>query len=88
MSTELYGKNYTLYHSIQARITTYLPQYLFDFSNFQKVNATLQHDVQSMCTEACHFLGLNITKSAMELLLDVFFHKMTCYADDLERFAK
>lgn len=52
------------------------------------MKASVQRDVQAMCTEACHFLGLDIAKPAMDLIFDVFFHKMTCCAEDLERFAK
>ncbi|CAK1556432.1 unnamed protein product [Leptosia nina] len=59
-----------------------------NLSSTQKVQAALYRDVRSICTEACHFLGLEITKPAMEIISELVFKKCAVYGTDLEAFAK
>ncbi|XP_026726719.1 centromere protein S-like [Trichoplusia ni] len=54
----------------------------------QKIRATLHRDVQAICTETCHFLGLEITKPAMEIVAELLYKKLSVYGTDLEAFAK
>ncbi|CAH0585869.1 unnamed protein product [Chrysodeixis includens] len=54
----------------------------------QKNRATLHRDVQAICTETCHFLGLEITKPAMEIVAELVYKKLSVYGTDLEAFAK
>ncbi|XP_063826028.1 centromere protein S-like [Ostrinia nubilalis] len=54
----------------------------------QKIQATLHRDVRAICTETCHFLGLEITKPAMEIIAELVHKKLSVYGADLEAFAK
>ncbi|XP_038209800.1 centromere protein S-like [Zerene cesonia] len=54
----------------------------------QKARAALHRDVRAICTEACHFLGMEITKPAMEIIAELVYKKLEVYGTDLEAFAK
>ncbi|XP_045498361.1 centromere protein S-like isoform X1 [Colias croceus] len=54
----------------------------------QKARAALHRDVRAICTEACHFLGMEITKPAMEIIAELVYKKLEVYGSDLESFAK
>ncbi|XP_068633606.1 centromere protein S-like [Battus philenor] len=54
----------------------------------QRTRATLHRDVISICNEACHLLGLEMTKPAMEIIAELLYKKITVYGLDLEAFAK
>ncbi|XP_059052748.1 centromere protein S-like [Achroia grisella] len=57
-------------------------------SSAEKIRATLHRDVRSICSEACHLLGLEITKPAMAIISELVYKKLTVYGSDLEAFAK
>ncbi|XP_063891981.1 centromere protein S [Helicoverpa armigera] len=57
-------------------------------SSSQKSRAALHRDVRSIGTETCHFLGLEITKAAMEIVAELVYKKLLLYGADLEAFAK
>ncbi|KAL0839035.1 hypothetical protein ABMA28_017031 [Loxostege sticticalis] len=57
-------------------------------SKNQKIQATLHRDVRAICSETCHFLGLEITKPAMEIIAELVYKKLSVYGADLEAFAK
>ncbi|KPI99307.1 Centromere protein S [Papilio xuthus] len=54
----------------------------------QKLRASLHRDVQAICKETCHNLGLDITKPSMEVIAELVYKKLSIYALDLEAFAK
>ncbi|KAL4705907.1 hypothetical protein ACJJTC_017489 [Scirpophaga incertulas] len=57
-------------------------------SRNQKTRAALHRDVRALCAETCHFLGLEITKSAMDIISELVYKKIDVYGQDLEAFAK
>ncbi|KAM3962608.1 centromere protein S-like [Aphomia sociella] len=57
-------------------------------SSTEKIRAAIHRDVRSVCSEACHLLGLEITKPAMALISELLYKKLTVYGMDLEAFAK
>ncbi|XP_022117981.1 centromere protein S [Pieris rapae] len=59
-----------------------------NLSATQKLQAAVHKDVRGICTEACHFLGLEITKPAIEVIAELVFKKCHVYGSDLEAFAK
>ncbi|XP_053609527.1 centromere protein S-like [Plodia interpunctella] len=54
----------------------------------QKVRVSLHRDIRTICTETCHLMGLDITKSAMEIVSELVYKKLIIYGTDLEAFAK
>ncbi|CAH1638075.1 unnamed protein product [Spodoptera littoralis] len=59
-----------------------------NLSSTQKIRAALHRDVRTIGTETCHFLGLEITKPAMEIVAELVYKKLAVYGADLEAFAK
>ncbi|CAF4903029.1 unnamed protein product [Pieris macdunnoughi] len=59
-----------------------------NLSATQKLQAAVHKDVRGICTEASHFLGLEITKPAIEVIAELVFKKCRVYGSDLEAFAK
>ncbi|KAJ8721910.1 hypothetical protein PYW08_004312 [Mythimna loreyi] len=59
-----------------------------NLSSSQKTRASLHRDVRTIGTETCHFLGLEITKPALEIVAELVYKKMSVYGADLEAFAK
>ncbi|CAH0398462.1 unnamed protein product [Chilo suppressalis] len=59
-----------------------------NLSRNQKIRATLHRDVRVLCSETCHFLGLEITKPAMEIISELVYRNICLYGSDLESFAK
>uniref|UniRef100_A0A2A4J4M9 Centromere protein S n=1 Tax=Heliothis virescens TaxID=7102 RepID=A0A2A4J4M9_HELVI len=59
-----------------------------NLSSSQKTRAALHRDVRNISTETCHFLGLEITKPAMEIVAELVYKKLLLYGADLEAFAK
>ncbi|KAG6440618.1 hypothetical protein O3G_MSEX001390 [Manduca sexta] len=59
-----------------------------NLSKTQRTRAALYRDVKSICTETCHFLGLDVTKPAMEIVAELVYKKISVYGTDLEAFAK
>ncbi|CAH0691711.1 unnamed protein product [Spodoptera exigua] len=57
-------------------------------SSSQKIRAALHRDVRTIGTETCHFLGLEITKPAVEIVAELVYKKLAVYGADLEAFAK
>ncbi|XP_049873088.1 centromere protein S-like [Pectinophora gossypiella] len=57
-------------------------------TNPQKVRAALHRDVRAIASETCHFLGLEVTKPAMEIIAELVYKKISVYATDIEAFAK
>ncbi|GBP34259.1 hypothetical protein EVAR_13397_1 [Eumeta japonica] len=51
------------------------------------IRATIYRDVRTMSIETCHFLGLDITKSAIEVVAELLNKKLRLYGKDLEAFA-
>ncbi|KAH9636014.1 hypothetical protein HF086_005866 [Spodoptera exigua] len=56
-------------------------------SSSQKIRASLHRDVRTIGTETCHFLGLEITKPAVEIVAELVYKKLAVYGADLEAFA-
>ncbi|KAI5646604.1 CENP-S protein domain-containing protein [Phthorimaea operculella] len=54
----------------------------------QKIRAALHRDVWAISSETCHFLGLEISKPAMEVIAELVYKKLSVYGTDLEAFAK
>ncbi|KAJ2948943.1 hypothetical protein O0L34_g5881 [Tuta absoluta] len=54
----------------------------------QKIRAALHRDVWAISSETCHFLGLEVTKPAMEVIAELVYKKLLVYGTDLEAFAK
>ncbi|XP_050675952.1 centromere protein S-like [Leptidea sinapis] len=54
----------------------------------KKAQAGLHRDVRAICSETCHFVGLEITKPAMEIIAELVLKKLVVYGSDLEAFAK
>lgn len=48
----------------------------------------MHRDVRTIGTETCHFLGLEITKPAVEIVAELVYKKLAVYGADLEAFAK
>ncbi|CAG4940736.1 unnamed protein product [Parnassius apollo] len=59
-----------------------------NLSKLQKARVSLHRDVQAICKESCHLLGLEITKPAMEIIAELLYKKISIYGLDLEAFAK
>ncbi|XP_026753060.2 centromere protein S-like [Galleria mellonella] len=59
-----------------------------NLSSTEKIRAALHRDVRSMCSEACHLLGLDVTKPAMAVISELIYKKLIVYGSDLEAFAK
>ncbi|KAJ8731563.1 hypothetical protein PYW07_004727 [Mythimna separata] len=59
-----------------------------NLSSTQKTRASLHRDVRTIGTETCHFLGLEITKPAIEIVAELVYKKLSVYGADLEAFAK
>ncbi|CAK1580010.1 unnamed protein product [Parnassius mnemosyne] len=59
-----------------------------NLTKLQKARASLHRDVQSICKECSHLLGLEITKPAMEIIAELLYKKLSIYGLDLEAFAK
>lgn len=57
-----------------------------DLSASQRLRAALKRDVTAVCLEST--LGLEITKPAMDLILELIYKKLSVYASDLEVFAR
>ncbi|CAB3261246.1 unnamed protein product [Arctia plantaginis] len=57
-------------------------------SSTQKIRAALHRDVRAISKETCHFLGLEISKPAMEIIAELVYKKLSIYGVDLEAFAK
>lgn len=54
----------------------------------QKIRADLLRDVQDICKETCHQIGLDITSPATELVTELVYKKLSTYGTDLMAFAK
>ncbi|XP_035440454.2 centromere protein S [Spodoptera frugiperda] len=59
-----------------------------NLSSTQKIRAALHRDVRTIGSETCHFLGLEITKPAVEIVAELVYKKLAVYGADLEAFAK
>lgn len=55
---------------------------------FQKIRAAIHRDVKAICSETLHFLGLEMTKSAMDVIAELVYKKLLTYGGDLEAFSK